>query len=146
MTIRDCGDDSTGTSLTVEEATTASRLKPLEKNGQVESQTRLYPSDHRSSAGTNSTETKVFTELPDKILTKVQQIHKNTGGDNQLVGAEAKKNMSTKKSRAHERKTEHQRLEPGENTLSKGTEKKQMLRRLPASFVASHRKNTRYET
>ena len=67
--------------------------------------------------------------LPDKILTKVQQIHKNTGGDNQLVRAEAKKNMSTKKSRIHERKAEHQRLEPGENTLSKGTEKEQMLQR-----------------
>ena len=130
VTIRDGGNDSTGTPLTVEEATMASRLKSLKKDGQMESQTRLYPSGHRSSAGTNSTETEVITGLPDEIFTKVQQIHKNPGGDNQLVRAEAEENMTIKKSRTHERKTEQQRLEPGENTLSKGTVKEQMLQRL----------------
>ena len=116
MTIRDGGNDSTGTPLRVEEATTAGRLKSLEKDGQMESQTRLYPCDHRSSAGTNSTETEVIAGLPDEILTKVQQIHKNPGGDNQLVRAEAEENITTKKSGTDERKTEQQRLEPGENT------------------------------
>ena len=94
-TIRDDGNDSTGTPLTVEEATTASRLKSLEKDGQMESQTRLHPSDHHSSAGTNSTETEVISGLPDEIFTKVQQIHKDPGGDNQLVRAEAEENMTT---------------------------------------------------
>ena len=103
VTIRDGGNDSAGIPLTVEEATTVSRLKSLVKDGQMESQTRLYPSDHRSSAGTNNTETEVITGLPDEIFTKVQQIHKNPGGDNQLVRAEAEENMTTKKSRTHER-------------------------------------------
>ena len=108
MTIGDSGDDTTGAPLTVEEATTASRLKSLKKDGQMESQTRLYPSDHRSSARTNSTETEVIPGMPDEIFTKVQQIHKDPGGDNQLIRAEAEENMSTKKSRTHEGKTEQQ--------------------------------------
>ena len=108
MTIRDSGDDTTGAPLTVEEATTASRLKSLKKDGQMESQTRLYPSDHRSSARTNSTETEVIPGMPDEIFTKVQQIHKDPGGDNQLIRAEAEENVSTKKSRTHEGKTEQQ--------------------------------------
>ena len=116
MTIRDGGNDSTGTPLRVEEATMAGRLKSLEKDGQMESQTRLYPCDHRSSAGTNSTEMEVITGLPDEIFTKVQQIQKNPGGDKQLVRAEAEENITTKKSGTDERKTEQQRLEPGENT------------------------------
>ena len=116
MTIRDGGNDSTGTPLRVEEATMAGRLKSLEKDGQMESQTRLYPCDHRSSAGTNSTEMEVITGLPDEIFTKVQQIHKNPGGDKQLIRAEAEENITTKKSGTDERKTEQQRLEPGENT------------------------------
>ena len=108
MTIRDSGDDTTGAPLTVEEATTASRPKSLKKDGQMESQTRLYPSDHRSSARTNSTETEVIAGMPDKIFTEVQQIHKDPWGDNQLIRAEAEKNMWTKKSRTHEGKTEQQ--------------------------------------
>lgn len=127
MTIRDSGDDTTGAPLTVEEATTAGRPKSLKKDGQMESQTRLYPSDHRSSARTNSTETEVIPGMPDKIFTEVQQIHKDPWGDNQLIRAEAEENMSTKKSRTHKGKIEQQRLEPGENTLSKGTVKEQML-------------------
>ena len=108
MTIRDSGDDSTDTPLMVEEATTASRLKSLKKDGQMESQTRLYPSDHRSSARMNSTEAEVIPGMQDEIFTKVQQIHKDLGGDNELVRAQAKENMSTKKSRTHEGKTEQQ--------------------------------------
>ena len=108
MTIRDSGDDTTGAPLMVEEATTASRLKSLKIDGQMEPQTRLYPSDHRSSARTNSTETEVIPGLPDEIFTKVQQIHKDPGGDNQLIRAEAEENVSTKKSRTHEGKTEQQ--------------------------------------
>ena len=97
-----------GTPLTVEEATTASRLKSLKKDGQLESQTRLYPSDHRSSARTDSTKTEVIPGMPDEIFTKVQQIHKDPGGDNQLIRAEAKENMSTKKSGTNEGETEQQ--------------------------------------
>ena len=134
-------NDSTGTPLTVEEATTAGRLKSLEKDRQMESQTRLYPSDHHSSARTNSTKTKVITGLPDEIFTKVQQIHKDSGSDNQLVRAEAEENMPTKKSRTHERKTEQQRLEPGENTLGKGAEKEQMLQRLHRRPTKTRRGN-----
>ena len=108
VTIRDSGDDSTDTPLTVEEATTASRLKSLKKDGQMESETRLYPSIHHSSARTNSTETEVIPGMQDEIFTKVQLIHKDPGGENQLVRAQAKENMSTKKSRTHEGKTEQQ--------------------------------------
>ena len=79
VTIRDSGNDFTGTPPMVEEATTASRLKLLKKDGQMESQTRLYPSDHRSSARTNSTETEVIPGMPDEIFTKVQQVHKDPG-------------------------------------------------------------------
>ena len=149
MTIQDGGNDSTGTPLRVEEATTAGRLKSLEKDGQMESQTRLYPCDHRSSAGTNSTETEVITGLPDEIFTKVQQIHKDPGSDNQLIRAEAEENMPTKKSRTHERKTEQQRLEPGENTLGKGAEKEQMLQRLyrrPTKTRRGNRQSKRNKT
>jgi len=105
-------------------ALAATSLKMLEEQWKVEFHSSLYFDASRCSAWGNITETIIVPGLPDNKLTDIKNINKDTRGSSQFIRTKTKENVMTKNNRTHRRKREHERLEPTQNTLNKGTREK----------------------
>ena len=74
-----------GTPLTVEKTLPPRRPEPPEENGQVKPDAGPDLRDHHRRPRANVTKTKVVAGEPNKKLTKIKQINKNTGDRTELI-------------------------------------------------------------
>ena len=107
--------------------TAARGHEALEKERDVEPHAHFSLHDDLGSARMDTAKPKVIPGMPDQKLRQVEQIHKNTRHDTQLIRIKTKKNMPTQNNRKHRGKSKQQRLKPRQNTLSQWTRKEKML-------------------
>ena len=89
-------DDTTSAPLAVEVTSAARKLKTLEKQREMELYKRLDTLHERHSTGLNTTKTKIVPGTPNKKLTKIQNIRKNTRSGSQFRKIKPKKSMTNK--------------------------------------------------
>jgi len=87
---------------------------------------RLHDLHQRDGPRTNIAKTIVISSSPQKVLGQIQQIDKDTRDHTKLRGRETNKDMTTRQSRALDRDTKHERLNPTKDALSQSTIKKQV--------------------
>lgn len=93
----------------------------------MKTDSRLYTFNDES-ARLNIMKMKIIANIPYEVLANVKHIHENIRDNMELSRIKTKQNMMAKKTQTMGGRTKHERLQPGENTLSKGTGKKEMLR------------------
>ena len=116
----------------------------------METHSGLYLFDDDNSTRLNTAKAEVITTMPDEVLANIEQVDENVGDDTEFIRIKTKKHMTTGKSRTTRGRAKHKRLQPGENTLSQGAGKKQVLRSLGGettkagnTIVKTKRKQTR---
>ena len=73
---------------------------------------------------------KSFRDCQIQNLDKFRRYTKIRGGGYQLIRVEAEENVTDQEDRTHKGRTEHERLEPGKNTMRERTVEKQMFQGL----------------
>ena len=129
-----------GTPLPSKVTLATGRLKTMEKQRQVEPQTRLNPLQDCNGTRTNRTKTEIIPGHPDGEFADIKSINKEARDTQKLILRETKPNMTEDGTKGWRRKKE-QRRQLRKDTISQRTREKQMVQSVQRVATKADRGN-----